>query len=67
LGRAGLDALEARAGPKKWSQDELRELKEYYNAKIKSIGRGEPPQNNSGMAMSELFEDLATPADLPGL
>jgi hypothetical protein len=47
LGRAGLDALEACAGPKSWTQDELRELREYYKDKIKAIERGEDPRAHS--------------------
>jgi hypothetical protein len=47
LGRERLDDLEARAGPKKWSQDELRALQIYYKEKIKAIERGEDPRSHT--------------------
>jgi len=60
LGRSGLDDLEAAGHPYKWSQDELRELRSYYNDRITAIGRGEDPRTfpNQGMAMSSLFSNL---------
>lgn len=37
LGRERLDDLEASATSRKWTRDELAELKEYYTKKIKEI------------------------------
>lgn len=37
LGRNGLDDLEAGAGPKKWTRQELEDLKVYYKQKLKDL------------------------------
>jgi hypothetical protein len=40
LGRERLDALEASAGPYKWTRPELEDLKLYYKQKIKDAEAG---------------------------
>jgi hypothetical protein len=40
LGRDGLDDLEASAGPKKWTREELENIKIEYKAKIKDAENG---------------------------
>lgn len=57
-GRQRLDDLEASAGPRKWTRDELLAMKEYYKEKIRAIESGvDPRESNSGMGMLDLYED----------
>lgn len=59
LGRSELDDLEAGAAGHKWTQDELKALKEYYAEKIKRIEAGEDPRtDNQSMDMQSMFKDL---------
>ncbi len=67
LGRSGLDDLEAIAGPKKWTREELTELKEYYNGKIKALQAGKTPGTESDprLEVLEMFEDMGTTGEMP--
>lgn len=56
--------MEAVAGPKKWTRDELTELKQYYKDKINGItagGRGKilAPKSDNGVAVLDLFKDIS--------
>jgi len=57
-GQKVVDELESREfESKRWSAEELKEIRDYYGDKIRRLERGEPPQdtNNSGMAVLDLF------------
>ena len=43
LGRDGLDDLEAADGPKKWTKEEIDELKLYYKRKLADLRASIPP------------------------
>lgn len=51
---------------KKWSRDELVALKLYYGEKIKQINLGIDPRTsgNSGMEMSDMFQDIPEPREV---
>ena len=53
-GRAIVDELEAMAGPKKWTDDELRDIREYYKGKIRDLESGSG-ESDSGPMVSDLF------------
>lgn len=61
-GQDVVDDLESREfTTKKWTADELKEIKKYYDSRIKSIERGErPPEipDYSGMAVLDMFTDM---------
>ena len=52
LGRDGLDDLEAADGPKKWTKEEIDELKLYYKRKLADLraGIGPEPINDNPFA-----------------
>lgn len=54
LGRDVLDDLEAIAGPKKWTREELNEIKQYYREKIKNGDF----QSNTGLSVSEMWSNI---------
>ncbi len=57
LGRKRLDALDASAGPRKWTRPELLELKSYYDNKIRRIRAGEDPrESNPRVEVLTMFE-----------
>jgi hypothetical protein len=59
-GQGVVDELESREfEPKKWTIEELDELKKYYKEKIDAINRGEDPrQHDPGLDMSSMFSGL---------
>lgn len=42
---------------RKWSDDELKELRKHYNAKIKLLESGSS-EDNPGMAVQDMFKDM---------
>ena len=58
-GKDVVDGLESREfESKKWTREELENLKVYYRDKIKAIERGEPPKNGPGMDLSDVLQDM---------
>ena len=52
---------------KRWSEEELLTIKEFYRDKIRSIERGERPTevpDYSGMEVLDMFKNMATPDSL---
>ncbi|CAB4182752.1 hypothetical protein UFOVP1439_39 [uncultured Caudovirales phage] len=68
FGKDVVDDLESREfTTKKWTAEELKEIKKYYADKIKSIERGErPPElpDYSGMAVLDMFNDIPAPGQV---
>jgi hypothetical protein len=61
-GQEVVDELMALQGThKKWTPEEIKALRKHYNGKLKAIARGEDPrtENNSGLAMSDMFSDIS--------
>lgn len=48
---------------KKWTRDELEELKKYFKEKIDAINRGEfpEPSGDISVSVSDLFHDVSEP------
>lgn len=65
LGRSGLDDLEASATSKKWTREELNELKLYYQQKLNDLRAGIDPTTDPGLQMSTMFADMAESDSLP--
>lgn len=42
-----MDDLEAMAGPKKWTRDELNELKEFYKRELAKLRSGIRPDDRT--------------------
>lgn len=66
-GQGIVDELMARQHEsKKWSEEELKQLRKYYGDKIKRLERGEaPPQpSDTGMAVLDMFADLGAPEEV---
>jgi hypothetical protein len=57
-GRSVVDDLEATAGPKKWTREELQELKNRYRSKIKDLQNGIAPPSASISVLS-MFGDIS--------
>ena len=57
------DLMSHQHESKKWTEDELKQLRKYYGDKIKRLERGEPPlqPSDTGVAVLDLFADLGAP------
>jgi hypothetical protein len=68
-GQEVVDALMARQHEtKQWTREELLELKDYYNERIKSIRAGRLPvgsEAGDGLSMSDMFSNLPEPESVP--
>lgn len=66
-GQETVDELMSRQHEtKKWTEEEIKLLRKYYNEKIKSISRGlGEVTGDSRLDMSDLFSNLGTTHDLP--
>jgi hypothetical protein len=56
---ADLEALEHTT--KKWTREELIEIRNYYNEKLKDLRMGRDPNPAPEMDMHTMFVDLSTP------
>lgn len=60
-GQAVVDELMAKQSQtKKWKPEEIKEMRSYYNDKIRAIQRGEfpDPPLGTGLSVSDLFDDI---------
>lgn len=59
-GRDVVDDLETRAGPYKWTREELNDLRDYYKRKLADIRAGIPPERQGQpSSMSSMFSNLS--------
>jgi len=64
-GRDVVDDLETRAGPYKWTREELNDLRVYYKGKIADLHNGIAPERiDQPLSMSSMFADLPRPDSL---
>lgn len=65
FGRDVVDDLEAIAGPKKWTREELDDIRTYYKTKLAELRAGKPPERPSQpISMSAMFGGLQPPENL---
>lgn len=68
LGRARLDEIDALPRTKKWTREELKELRENYKQKLASLRAGIPPEvPGSQSTVSELFSGVRNDDNLLSL
>jgi hypothetical protein len=60
VGRDVLDALDASAGPYKWTREELEGLRSYYRKKLADIAAGIDPRQTDITSVIDLFKDQNT-------
>lgn len=54
-GRDVVDDLEAIAGPKKWTREELEDIRRYYRGKINDILAGNDPRPKNTTSVMDIF------------
>jgi len=54
-GRDVVDDLEAIAGPKKWTREELEDIRRYYRGKINDILAGKDPNPQKDTSVISIF------------
>jgi len=55
-GRDVVDDLEAIAGPKKWTREELEDIRRYYRGKINDILAGNDPRPTKKQTVQDIFK-----------
>lgn len=52
------ELMERQHESKKWSDDEIKQLRKHYNARIKQLERGITKNETTGVSVLSVFDDL---------
>lgn len=65
-GKDVVDDLESREfESKRWTVEELKEIRDEYRQKIARLERGEPPETNPRLAVLDVFANMGKPRHMP--